>query len=190
MRLKVGNALLEIVQGNIVQQRVDAIVNAANSELAGGTGVNGAIHSAGGPEIMAETERRYPNGCPTGSAVASGGGRLPVKFVFHAVGPVWHGGVQGERATLKATYEACLWLALEHECESIAFPAISTGVFGYPMDLAAEDALSATLEFLQRYRRPALVRFVLFSEGASAAFERVLEASGNPPDGRADTVQN
>lgn len=175
MRLKIGNSLLEIAQGNIVQQQVDAIVNAANSELAGGGGVDGAIHSAGGPEIMAETDRRYPNGCPTGSAVASGGGRLPVKFVFHAVGPVWQGGTKGERVALKTAYEACLWLALENECESLAFPAISTGVYGYPMDLAAEDALAATSEFLRRYQRPALVRFVLFTAGACAAFERVLE---------------
>lgn len=175
MRLKIGNTLLEIVQGNIVQQQVDAIVNAANSELAGGGGVDGAIHAAGGPEIMAETDRRYPNGCPTGSAVASGGGRLPVKFVFHAVGPVWQGGTKGERATLRSTYEACLWLALENECTSVAFPAISTGVYGYPMDLAAEDALAATVGFLRRYQRPAHVRFVLFTLGARAAFERALE---------------
>ena len=190
MRLKIGNSLLEITQGDIVQQHVDAIVNAANSALAGGTGVNGAIHSAGGPEIMAETSRRYPNGCPSGSAVASGGGRLPVKFVFHAVGPVWQGGTKGERATLKGTYESCMWLALEHECASIAFPAISTGVYGYPMDLAAEDALAATTEFLRRYQRPALVRFVLFSAGATAAFERVLEELSSPHAAREDEAMN
>jgi O-acetyl-ADP-ribose deacetylase (regulator of RNase III) len=190
MRLKIGNSLLEIVQGNIVQQHVDALVNAANSELAGGGGVDGAIHGAGGPEIMAETARRYPNGCPTGSAVATGGGRLPVKLIFHAVGPVWQGGAKGERASLKATYEACLWLALEHECESIAFPAISTGVYGYPMDLAAEDALSATTNFLRRYQRPALVRFVLFTAGACASFERVLEELGSLDAARADNALN
>jgi O-acetyl-ADP-ribose deacetylase (regulator of RNase III) len=180
MRLRIGNSLLEIVQGDIVQQQVDAVVNAANSMLAGGAGVDGAIHDAGGPEIMAETVRRYPHGCPTGSAVVSGGGRLPVKFVFHAVGPVWQGGTKGERSTLKGTYEACLWMALENECESVAFPAISTGAYGYPMDLAAEDAISATTEFLRRYQRPALVRFVLFTPGACAAFERVLEALSAP----------
>lgn len=189
MRLKIGNALLEIAQGDIVRQQVDAIVNAANSQLAGGSGVNGAIHAAGGPEIMAETARRYPKGCPTGSAVASGAGRLPARFVFHAVGPVWQGGGKGERGLLKSTYESCLWLALENECQSVAFPAISTGVYGYPIDLAAEDALSATTEFLRRYQRPALVRFVLFTAGACAAFERALEtgavadvAPENDPD--------
>jgi O-acetyl-ADP-ribose deacetylase (regulator of RNase III) len=178
MRLSIGQSLLEIVQGDIVQQRVDALVNAANSQLTGGSGVNGAIHSAGGPEIMAETARRYPNGCATGSAVISGGGRLPVKLIFHTVGPIWHGGLKGERAVLKAAYECCLKLALEHGCESIALPAISTGVYGYPMDLAAEDALSATIDFLRRNQRPPLVRFVLFSPGACAAFERVLEEFG------------
>jgi O-acetyl-ADP-ribose deacetylase (regulator of RNase III) len=184
MRLKIGKSLLEIAQGDIVRQRVDALVNAANSMLAGGGGVDGAIHAAGGPEIMAETARRYPHGCPTGSAVASGGGQLPARFVFHAVGPVWQGGTKGERATLKATYEACLWLALENECESVAFPAISTGAYGYPMDLASEDALSATTEFLRRYQRPALVRFVLFTTGACAAFERVLEELGSSDSNR------
>jgi O-acetyl-ADP-ribose deacetylase (regulator of RNase III) len=190
MRLKIGKSLLEIAQGDIIRQQVDALVNAANSMLAGGGGVDGAIHRAGGPAILAETGRRYPNGCPTGSAVASGAGRLPVKLVFHAVGPKWQGGTKGERAILKGTYEACLWLALENECESVAFPAISTGVYGYPMDLAAEDALSATTEFLRRYQRPALVRFVLFTPGACAAFERVLEALSAGDSDRPGDVSN
>lgn len=160
---------------DITLQRVDAIVNAANQRLAGGGGVDGAIHRAGGRTIMQETDELYPEGCPTGSAVASSAGDLPAKYVFHAVGPFWNGGKKGEREQLKSAYRRCLELALEHECESIAFPAISTGVYRYPMDLAAEDSLSAVRDFLLEQQKPALVRFVLFGEGAYGAFSRVLE---------------
>ncbi|MEZ6049767.1 MAG: macro domain-containing protein, partial [Planctomycetaceae bacterium] len=166
MRVKFGDCLIELVQGDITLQQVDAIVNAANSQLAGGGGVDGAIHRAAGPSVMEETDRRYPEGCPTGSAVASAAGHLPAKYIFHAVGPVWRGGTSGEPGHLRGACQRCLELAVEHECESIAFPAISTGVYGYPMDLAAQQSLECVRDFLQTHQQPKLVRFVLFSGGA------------------------
>ncbi len=166
---------LELVQGDITQQQVDAIVNAANSELAGGGGVDGAIHRAGGPQLMAETDRLYPDGCQTGSAVATGAGRLNARFVFHAVGPIWEGGHSGEPALLAGAYRRCLELAMEHNCQSVAFPAISTGVYGYPKNRAAETSLAAVCAFLQTHNQPALVRFVLFDAGTLAAYSQALE---------------
>ncbi|MGE3314688.1 MAG: O-acetyl-ADP-ribose deacetylase [Planctomycetaceae bacterium] len=166
---------LELVQGDITRQQVDAIVNAANRHLAGGGGVDGAIHSAAGPELMEELTRKYPRGCDTGDAVATSAGRLPAKFVFHAVGPIWRGGHQGEPKKLASAYRRCLLLAVEHECQSIAFPAISTGIYGYPMDLAADSALRVVREFVDENSKPPLIRFVLFSEGSYGAFARVLE---------------
>ena len=176
MQVKFGDCVIELTQGDITRQQVDAIVNAANSHLAGGGGVDGAIHRAAGPAIMAETRQRYPDGCPTGSAVATSSGNLPVKNIFHAVGPRWRGGGKGERGLLKAAYRACLELAVEHNCDRIAFPAISTGAYGYPMDLAAEDSLAEVRDFLQEHRKPQLVRFVLFGEGALGAYSRALES--------------
>jgi len=175
MRVSVGRSVIELVQGDITAQTVDAIVNAANSELAGGGGVDGAIHRAAGPSLLEETGRRYPEGCPTGSAVATSAGGLPAKFVFHAVGPVWRGGHQGEPDLLRGAYQACLDLAEEHACRSIAFPAISTGVYGYPRDLAATISLTAAWDHLARRAQPDLVRFVLFDAGTFGAFARVLE---------------
>jgi O-acetyl-ADP-ribose deacetylase (regulator of RNase III) len=175
MRVQFGLCRLELTQGDITKQEVDAIANAANARLAGGGGVDGAIHRAAGPALMQETERLYPDGCPTGSAVATSAGKLKAKYVFHAVGPVWRGGLKDEPKQLAAAYRRCLELAVERNCESIAFPAISTGVYGYPMDLAAETALRTVRDFLVEHGRPSLVRFVLFSEGAYGAFARVLE---------------
>jgi O-acetyl-ADP-ribose deacetylase len=176
MIARLGECRIELIQGDITRQRVDAIVNAANAQLAGGGGVDGAIHRAGGPAIMEETARLYPDGCRTGEAVATTAGRLPAKYVFHTVGPVWKGGRQGEPELLAGAYRRCLELALEHSCESVAFPAISTGVYGYPMDLAAETALTTTRQFLIARGRPTLVRFVLFSDGVYGAFARTIEA--------------
>jgi O-acetyl-ADP-ribose deacetylase (regulator of RNase III) len=175
MRATFGCCRIELVEGDITQQAVDAIVNAANSRLAGGGGVDGAIHRAGGPTLMQETADCYPDGCPTGSAVATAGGNLPARFVFHAVGPVWAGGQRGEADLLASAYRRCLELSVEHACRSIAFPAISTGVYGYPTDLAAETSLSTVRSFLLGNQQPELVRFVLFSGGAFGAFARVLE---------------
>jgi O-acetyl-ADP-ribose deacetylase (regulator of RNase III) len=166
--------MLELVQGDITHQVVDAIVNAANSQLHVGGGVDAAIHRRGGPAIQEETSHRYPKGCPTGSAVISGAGRLPAKYVIHAVGPVWYGGDSGEPELLARAHRQALELAAGHECRSVAFPAISTGVYGYPLELAAETALQATIEFLEKHHQPALVRFVLFSEDALHVFEKVL----------------
>lgn len=125
---------------------------------------------------MDETRALYPDGCPTGSAVATTAGRLDAKYVFHAVGPVWDGGTAGEPEKLESCYSRCLQLAREHDCQSIAFPAISTGVYGYPMDLAAATSLETVRQFLAEHQAPPLVRFVLFSEGAYGAFARVLES--------------
>jgi O-acetyl-ADP-ribose deacetylase len=176
MQLQIGNSRIELAQGDITQQQVDALVNAANSQLAGGGGVDGAIHRAGGPAIKEETDRLYPDGCPTGKAVVSTAGRLPARFVFHAVGPVWRGGQKAERTLLAAAHQECLQLAVQHECRSIAFPALSTGAYGFPIDQAAEVALETARDFLEREQRPELVRFVLFGEGAYGAFARVLES--------------
>ena len=175
MRVQFGLCRLELTQGDITQQDVDAIVNAANSRLAGGGGVDGAIHRAAGPGLMQETRRLHPEGCPTGGAVTTSGGKLKAKSVFHAVGPVWRGGLKGEPEQLASAYRRCLELAVERKCESVAFPAISTGVYGYPMDLAAETALRTVRDFLVERGKPSLVRFMLFSEGAYGAFARVLE---------------
>ena len=175
MLVQFGACRLELVQGDITRQQVDAIVNAANHKLLGGGGVDGAIHHAAGPTLMDETRTKYPDGCPTGSAVATSGGRLTAKFVFHAVGPIWRGGVSGEVDLLKSAYRRCLELSVEHSCRSLAFPAISTGAYGYPIDLAAEASLSVTREFLLGQKQPELVRFVLFDGGTFGAYARVLE---------------
>jgi O-acetyl-ADP-ribose deacetylase (regulator of RNase III) len=176
MLARLGEARIELLVGDITRQEVDAIVNAANERLAGGGGVDGAIHRAAGPSLMHETARLYPEGCPTGRAVATAAGNLTARHVFHAVGPVWKGGRQGEPELLASAYRRCLELAIEHNCESIAFPAISTGVYGYPMDLAAQTALNTTREFLIARGRPTIVRFVLFSEGAYGCFARTIES--------------
>jgi O-acetyl-ADP-ribose deacetylase (regulator of RNase III) len=183
MRLEVNGQLLELCQGDITLQQADAIVNAANSRLAGGGGVDGAIHRRGGPEIMADTASRYPQGCPTGSAVLSTAGKLRAKCVIHAVGPIWGGGRRGEAALLAAAYRRSLELAIEHDCRSIALPALSTGVYAYPMDQAARVTLQTVIEFLQQHGKPELVRVVLFGEGAYGAFSAALqELSGKLRD--------
>ncbi len=176
MLVRFGECEVELVQGDITQQQVDAIVNAANARLAGGGGVDGAIHRAAGPALMKETREKYPEGCPTGSAVATGAGKLNAKYVFHAVGPIWRGGQRGERELLQSAYRRCLELAVEHDCESIAFPAISTGAYGYPVDQAAEAALEVVRDFLLENGKPRKVRFVLFDQGTYGAFARVLES--------------
>jgi len=175
MHRRIADSLLELVQGDITCQRVDAIVNAANSRLAGGSGVDGAIHRAAGPTVLEEISQQYPEGCPVGSAVISSAGNLPAKWIFHAVGPIWQGGKQGEPELLKSAYRTCLQLAAEHRCESIAFPAISTGIDAYPVDRAAADALTTIIEFLRQLDSALQVRIILFSPGAYGAFSRVLE---------------
>lgn len=175
MKVQFGPGRVELIQGDLSRQETDAIVNAANTELAGGGGVDGAIHRAAGPSIMEETRARYPLGCPPGDAVVSSAGLLPAKFVFHAVGPIWRGGQQREADLLRSCVHRCLDLAVKHDCKSIAFPAISTGAYRYPVDLAAETLLDEVRTFLAGHSSPLLVRFVLFDAGTYAAFARVLE---------------
>lgn len=173
--IRVNGGRVELAQGDITLQEVDALVNAANSRLAGGGGVDGAVHRRGGPEIMAQTRREYPQGCPTGSAVLSGGGRLAAKYVLHAVGPVWQGGNRHEGELLAGALHRCLELAVEHDCRSVAMPALSTGAYGYPMDQAARITLDTVVGFLKQYGKPSLVRVVLFDSLALEVFAAAME---------------
>ena len=175
MQVKINNQTLELRQGDITLQEVDALVNAANSSLAGGGGVDGAIHRRGGPSIMTQTRDKYPDGCPTGSAVISGGGSLPREYVIHAVGPIWDGGRRGEAELLASAYRRCLELAVEHGCQSIAFPSLSTGAYRYPVDQAARIALRTITAYLNEQGQPGLVRFVLFDAGTYGAYAAALE---------------
>lgn len=176
MKVQFHLGRIELALGNITNQKVDAIVNAANSQLAGGGGVDGAIHRAAGPSVMEETRTRFPLGCPPGDAIATAAGELDARLIFHAVGPIWRGGQQREAELLRSCYRRCLELAARHDCTSVAFPAISTGVYGFPIDLAAENSLDEVRKYLDDYSKPLVVRFVLFDAGAFGAFARVLES--------------
>lgn len=162
---------IEVTQGDITAQQVDAIVNAANESLLGGGGVDGAIHRAAGPQLLAEC--RQVGGCPTGEARITGGYRLAARHVIHTVGPVWHGGSQGEPALLAACYGNSLKLAEQHALASIAFPAISTGVYGYPPEDAARIATDTVRAFAASSLR--LVRFVCFDTATRDVYRRLLE---------------
>jgi O-acetyl-ADP-ribose deacetylase (regulator of RNase III) len=168
----INGVVLALIQGDITKVQADAIANAANSALAGGGGVDGAIHRAGGPTIMEEC--RKIGGCPTGSAVATTAGRLPAKYVFHAVGPIY-GYHDGEEARLLASaYQTCLTLAEQYKLESIAFPSLSTGVYGYPLEEAAPIALGTIIEHIKKPTSLKQVTMVLFGERAYKAFEEAL----------------
>jgi O-acetyl-ADP-ribose deacetylase (regulator of RNase III) len=192
MHVSIGPCQLELVVGDITQQHTDAMVNAANSRLAGGGGVDGAIHRAGGPSIMAETQQQYPDGCPTGNAVITGAGALPARYVIHAVGPVWRGGQQDEEQLLASAYRCSLEIALAHDCSSVALPSLSTGAYGYPVPLAARTALHTVITFLQAQQQPEHVRFVLFDAATYAVYAAALEdlqgegESNMPPSGPSD----
>lgn len=166
---------LQIIEGDITRQNVDAIVNAANTTLLGGGGVDGAIHRAAGPELLAEC--RKIGGCPTGEARITRGYRLPAKWVIHTVGPVWHGGDRGEDELLASCYKNSLELAVQHGVKTIAFPAISTGAYGFPLDRAARIAVRECLGFLRNHPEFGEIRLVCFGTKALAAYKAALAES-------------
>jgi O-acetyl-ADP-ribose deacetylase len=172
--VRVGAATLELVEGDITTQAVDAIANAANSALRGGGGVDGAIHRAAGPGLLAELRDRYPHGTPTGTAVATDAHDLPARWVLHAVGPVWRGGADGEEALLAGAYRSCLRLADELGARSVAFPAISMGIYGYPPPEGARVAVTTVAAHLRGETRVEVARFVLFSEETFELFADAL----------------
>lgn len=174
---QINNSKLILMEGDITKEKVDAIVNAANPELMGGGGVDGAIHRAGGPAIIEECKKiRAKHGrLLTGQAVITTAGKLKAKYVIHTVGPVWNGGDQHESQLLRSCYLESLQLAADNGCESIAFPSISTGIYGYPLDKAAQVSLKAVIDFLKEDSRIKEVRFVLFNFEAFLEYQEVLE---------------
>lgn len=164
---------IEVVEGDITKLRVDAIVNAANQSLLGGGGVDGAIHRAAGRELLAETSTL--GGCPTGEARISGAYKLPAKYVIHAVGPRWRGGSHGEAELLASAYRSSLQLAAENDCHTIAFPAISTGIYGYPLEAATRVAVREARAFLEQHDVPERVIFVCYNSRAAEIYRQVLD---------------
>ena len=167
---------IEIILGDITRQSVDAIVNAANCSLLGGGGVDGAIHRAAGPELLAEC--RTLHGCETGKAKITKGYRLPAKYVIHTPGPVWHGGGSGEPELLASCYRSCLELASQNGCETVDFPSISTGVYHFPLDKASEIAIGTIAAYLREHPEIRRVRMVCFDERTKAFYDRALEKLG------------
>ena len=163
---------ISLYAGNITQLVVDAIVNAANNSLLGGGGVDGAIHRAAGPELLAEC--RTLNGCETGQAKITGAYQLPAKYVIHTVGPVWQGGQQGEAELLRACYLNSLNLAVENKVKTVGFPAISCGVYGYPVEQAVSIAVDTVIEFLEKHDEIEMVYFVTFSEPMYQAYVKKI----------------
>ncbi len=173
MQVKVGQAILELVEGDITQQDTEAIVNAANEQLRVGGGVDGAINRAGGPKI--QEEARKIGHCPTGQAVITTGGNLKAKYVIHTVGPIYRNGLKGEPQLLASAYRESLKLASARGVKSLAFPSLSTGVYGYPVADAARVALSTVKEYLAEHPEIELVRFVLFGKPTFEAYDRALQ---------------
>ncbi|MDM1502969.1 O-acetyl-ADP-ribose deacetylase [Myroides marinus] len=168
---------MKIIQGDITQITVDVIVNAANSSLLGGGGVDGAIHRAGGEDILAECRmiRAKQGSCATGEAVITTAGRLPVKYVIHTVGPVWNGGSKNEEQLLESCYNNSLLLAVKHNCETIAFPNISTGIYGYPKELVAKVAIRTVESFLQTNNGIKEVVFVCYDFENFSIYKKELK---------------
>ena len=162
MEAKINETLIVLACGDITEESTDAIVNAANERLAGGAGVDGAIHNAGGPAIMKEC--RKIGGCPTGQAVITTGGNLKAKYVIHTVGPIYRGGTRNEAKLLQSAYRESLKLAVQNNLQSISFPAISAGVYGYPIDEAAHLALKTCIEFSRENTGIKLIRHILFAQ--------------------------
>ncbi len=173
MQVKIGQAVLELVEGDITQQDTEALVNAANEHLRVGGGVDGAINRAGGPKI--QEEARKIGHCPTGQAVITTGGNLKAKFVIHAVGPIYRDGHHGEPELLASAYRECLKVASARGIKSLAFPSLSTGVYGYPVPDAARVALKTVKEYLKEHPEIELVRFVLFGHPTFTAFTAALQ---------------
>ncbi len=177
MEKTTGKTKVSLIQGDITSQDTDAIVNAANSGLMGGGGVDGAIHRAGGPEIIEECKKyvAVSGRLPAGQAIITTGGKMKTRHVIHTVGPVWHGGQKGEPETLASTYRESLKVAVVNSIRTISFPSISTGVYGYPVDKAAKVALGAIADFIRNDESLEEVRFVLFDPRTFKAYEEVLK---------------
>lgn len=171
--MSVGDGYIELVQGDITRQDVDAIVNAANRSLLGGGGVDGAIHRVAGPQLLEACQKI--GGCPPGEARITPGFRLPAASVIHTVGPIWRGGDHGEDATLARCYRNTMSLAAQHQVRSIAFPSISTGAYGFPVDRAARIAVRELRDAVERYPDIVTVRVVCFGQDTFSAYERAMD---------------
>ena len=172
--IEIQGRRLDLIRGDITTERVDAIANAANDALRGGGGVDGAIHRAAGPRMLEELRRRFPEGTPTGTAVATDAYDLPARWVIHAVGPVWRGGTHGEPQLLADAYRSSLLVADELGARSVAFPAISMGIYGYPPHAGARVAINTVAEHLRAGTGVEVARFVLFSEDTYERFAGAL----------------
>ncbi|MGA1867276.1 MAG: O-acetyl-ADP-ribose deacetylase [bacterium] len=173
MHAIISQSRVELVQGDITKEDTEAIANAANSGLRGGGGVDGAIHRAAGPSLMAELRQKY-SGCPTGSAVITKGGKLKASYVLHAVGPVYRG-KENDAKLLASAYSTCLKLCTENNIKSVAFPSISTGVYGYPIEEASRIALKTIIGYLKEHPEIELVKMVLFSHSDYTTYKHALE---------------
>jgi len=177
VEVSIKNSVLRLVQGDITKQSTDAIVNAANSGLMGGGGVDGAIHNAGGPAILEECKKIVAEigRLPAGQAVITTGGKLPARYVIHTVGPIWNGGSANEAKVLASAYKESLTLAVKHNLSSIAFPSISTGAYRFPLDEAARIALTTVTDFLKQGTSLKEVTFVLFEQRTFSAYSQALK---------------
>lgn len=169
---------IQVIQGDITRQICDAIVNAANTSLLGGGGVDGAIHRAAGPDLLAECRTLY--GCETGKAKITKGYRLPARYVIHTPGPIWHGGDRNELALLASCYRSCLELAEANGCRTVCFPSISTGVYHFPLNQAAGIAIETIAAFLASHAAPAQVTMICFDSRTKAAYDQALAALTRP----------